>query len=65
MNKLDYIVTHFNQETSQFCANNSEGIDDSMEVDLIESNSGIIASTDPESSNHNNKTFGRLDNLSW
>ncbi|XP_060834343.1 uncharacterized protein LOC132917566 isoform X2 [Rhopalosiphum padi] len=63
MNKLDYIVTHFNQETSQFCANNSEGIDDSMEVDLIESNSGIIASTDPESSNHNNKTFGRLDNL--
>ncbi|XP_026805004.1 uncharacterized protein LOC113548360 isoform X2 [Rhopalosiphum maidis] len=63
MNKLDYIVTHFNQETSQFCANNSEGIDDSMEVDLIESNSGIIASTDPESSNHINKTFGRLDNL--
>uniref|UniRef100_A0A2S2NN22 Condensin complex subunit 2 n=1 Tax=Schizaphis graminum TaxID=13262 RepID=A0A2S2NN22_SCHGA len=63
MNKLDYIVTHFNQETSQFCANNSEGVDDLMEVDLSESNSGILTNTDPESSNHNNKTFGRLDNL--
>ncbi|XP_027843468.2 uncharacterized protein LOC114124420 [Aphis gossypii] len=62
-NKLDNILTHFNQETSKFCANNSEEIDDSMEVDLCEPNSEIITPTDFGSSTHNNRVFGRQDNL--
>jgi len=35
-----------------------------MEVDLCESNSEIITPTDFGSSTHNNKAFGRPDNLS-
>lgn len=61
--KLDNIQTHFNQETSAFCANNSEETDDSMDEDFNKPSSEIIVHTSPGPSNQNSNQSGRLENL--
>jgi len=63
-NKLDNIQTHFSQETSAFCANNSEETDDSMDEDFNKPSSEIIVHTSPGPSNQNSNRFGKLENLS-
>jgi len=61
--KLDNIQTHFNQETSAFCTNNSEESDDAMVVDLIEPSSEITVHSDPGPSNQDNNQFDGPENL--
>ncbi|XP_029345990.1 uncharacterized protein LOC100573630 isoform X1 [Acyrthosiphon pisum] len=64
INKLDNIQTHFSQETSASCANNSEETDDSMDEDFNKPSSEIIINTSPGSSNQNSNRFGKQENLS-
>ncbi|XP_029347949.1 uncharacterized protein LOC100570658 [Acyrthosiphon pisum] len=63
INKLDNIQTHFSQETSASCANNSEETDDSMDEDFNKPSSEIIINTSPGSSNQNSNRFVKQENL--
>jgi len=63
INKLDNIQTHFSQETSAFCANNSDETDDSMDEDFNKPISEIIVHKSLGPSNQNSNRFGNQENV--